>query len=66
MGVSTEHYRCHRVWLKDTRHERVGDTVFFKHKYLTMPTLTPADAMLKAANDLTDAIKGNIPQNSLK
>jgi hypothetical protein len=34
---------------------------FFKHKYLTMPTITPADALIRAANDLTDAISGVIP-----
>ena len=46
VGTSMEHYRCHRVWLKDTRAKRVGSTVFFKHKYLTMPTITNADALL--------------------
>ena len=30
-----------------------------------MLTLTPADVMIKAANDLTDAIKGNLPSNKL-
>jgi hypothetical protein len=36
-------------------------TVFFKHKYLTMPTVTPADALIRAADSLTDAIAGLIP-----
>jgi hypothetical protein len=35
--------------------------VFFKHKYLTMPTITPADALIRAANDLTNAISGVTP-----
>ena len=52
VGVSKEHYRCHKIWVKDTKSVRVGNTVFFKHKYLTMPTLTNADALVNAANDL--------------
>jgi hypothetical protein len=35
--------------------------VFFKHKYLTMPTITPSDALILAADYLTDAISGLIP-----
>ena len=52
VGTSVEHYRCYNIWVSDTRSVRVGNTVFFKHKYLTMPTLTNADALLKAANDM--------------
>jgi hypothetical protein len=36
-------------------------TVFFKHKYLTMPSLTPADALIQAADNLTTALAGVIP-----
>jgi hypothetical protein len=36
-------------------------TAFFKHKYLTMPTITPADALIRAADYLTDAILGLVP-----
>ena len=38
--------------------ERVSDTVFFKTKYITQPTLTQADIITKALNDLTNAFKG--------
>ena len=40
----------------------VSDTVFFKHKYITQPTMTPADAIVKALQNLAHAIKGE--QNS--
>jgi hypothetical protein len=36
----------------------VSDAVFFKTKYITQPTLTPADIITKALNDLTKALKG--------
>ena len=29
LGASWDHYRCHRVWIKDTKSTRVGQTVFF-------------------------------------
>ena len=49
IGTSFEHYWCFPVWLKDTRAVRASETVFFKHKCLTMPTITPEAALLKAA-----------------
>jgi len=61
VGNSPEHYRCHKVFINDTRHTRVCSTVFFKYKYLTMPTITPADALIRAADNLTDAITGIVP-----
>ena len=65
LGNSKEHYQCHQIYTSDTRHTRVCDTVFFKHKYLTMPTITPADELVKAADNLVDAISGVIPKNSI-
>jgi len=38
--------------------ERISDTVFFKHKYITQSTLTPVDTVVRAINDLTCALKG--------
>ena len=58
LKTSPEHYRCHVVFVKQTRSKRITDTVFFKHKYITQPTVTPADAIVKAYQDLTLALKG--------
>ena len=40
--------------------------MFFKHKYITQPTVTPADAIVKAYHDLISAINGikNTKRNS--
>ncbi len=57
LQTSPEHYQCHVVYVKQTKSERVSDTVFFKTKYLTQTTLTPADIITKALNDLTQALK---------
>jgi hypothetical protein len=56
--MSPEHYKCHVIYLKSTRSKRVSDTVHFKHKkYITEPTLTPEDTIVKALNDLTHALR---------
>jgi len=59
LGTSLEHYRCHIIHVKKTKSERISDTVFFKHKYITQPTLTPVDTVIKAIDDLTCALKGS-------
>ncbi len=42
---------------------RVSGTAFFKHKYLTNPSVTPEDQIIVAAARLTDAIQGTITAN---
>ncbi len=61
IGNMWEHYRCHEIYISNAKHTRTCLTVFFKHKYLTMHTITPADALICAADYLTDAIAGLIP-----
>ena len=61
VGNSVDHYRCHRVWVVETRNVRVGQTVFFKHKYLTQPPVTQADALLRATDDVCDLLRGKVP-----
>ncbi len=58
IGNAWDHYRCHEIYINDTRHTHTCNTVFFKHKYLTMSTLTPEDALIQAAVNLTSAIAG--------
>ncbi|KAL7483861.1 hypothetical protein ACHAW6_014204 [Cyclotella cf. meneghiniana] len=58
--TSTEHYRVHKVLVKKTRHLRLSDTVYFRHKYLTQPTVTPGDRIMQAILDFTRAIKDKI------
>jgi hypothetical protein len=60
-----EHYRCHNIYISNTKSTRVCSLVFFKHKYFTMPTLTPGNALIKAADILSEAITGTIPVLSI-
>jgi hypothetical protein len=58
LRTSEEHYRTHVVFVKKTRSKRLADTVFFKHHYITQPTVTPADAIVNAYNKLRQTIQG--------
>ena len=57
VGTSLEHYRAHRIRTKTTKAERISDTVFIKHAYLTNPTITPHDAVIAAAQNLTRTLQ---------
>jgi hypothetical protein len=46
------------IHVKQMKSNRMSDTVYFKSKYITQPTLTPADVIIKALIDLMQALKG--------
>jgi hypothetical protein len=56
-----EHHRCFKIYVTKTRATRVSDTVFFKHQYITNPVVSPESLVAAAAQQLTPALKGNIP-----
>jgi hypothetical protein len=61
IGNAWDHYHCRKIYINNMWHTRTCNTVFFKHKYLTMPTLTLADALIRATDNLTSAIAGVVP-----
>jgi len=54
-------HRCFKIYVTKTRASRVSDTVFFKHLYITNPVVSPESLVVAAAQQLTTALKGNIP-----
>lgn len=56
LKTSHEHYRCHNDFIKKTRSERILDTVFFQHRYITNPTVTHKDKVVKALGDVQQAL----------
>jgi hypothetical protein len=61
LGTSWDHYRCHEIWISDTRSTHIGKAVFFKHKYLTQPTVTAADVIVLASENLCQVLNGLLP-----
>ena len=66
LGTSLEHYRYFFGWFADTGANQGSESVVFKHKYITTPTVTPSDAIVQAARQLAAALKGNIPPPLVK
>jgi hypothetical protein len=58
-----EHHQCFHINILKTRATRISDTVFFKHQYITNPQVTPKTFVIKAALDLTSALKGTVSHN---
>ena len=57
LGTSDKHYRCWRLWIKRTRATIISGMVFFKHKYILNPTVTAAEAVLAAAQDMAAVLR---------
>ncbi len=60
IGMAMEHHRCFHIYIVKTRAIRNSDLVFFKHQYITNPQLMPETLVLKAASELTSALKGMV------
>jgi hypothetical protein len=61
IGTSFKHYRCQQIWMKDTHGTLILGAVWFKHKYLTNPSVTPEDQMIAAIGGLAKTLRTNIP-----
>jgi hypothetical protein len=56
-----KHYGCHKIWMKDTHATRVSGAVWFKHKYLTNPSVTLEDQILAAIGGLAKTLTTGVP-----
>ncbi|KAL7502572.1 hypothetical protein ACHAXN_003578 [Cyclotella atomus] len=61
--TSPEHYRVHNCQIKQTKKERLSDTVQFKHKHITNPTLTPTDKLMNALANCKAALEGKLNEH---
>ena len=67
LNTSPIHYRTHVCHIKETKKERLTDTVQFQHKRITNPTISHADKIMHAIQQVIREIKklGGI-ENSLE
>jgi hypothetical protein len=56
-----QHHQCFRVYITKTRATRIRVTVYFKHQYITNPTVSPESHVVAAAKQLAMTLQGNIP-----
>ena len=64
LDTSMEHHQDFNVYSKQTGAEIIVNMIFFKHKYLTSPILTPVDTVVEATKIITDSVTTN--SNSTK
>lgn len=62
VGPALDSYRCYRVWIADTRAERICDTLEWFPSKVTMPVASSVDRILAATKDLIMALQN--PTNS--
>ena len=51
------------MWVKEIKTTRIGQTVLFKHTYLTQPSMTDTDALIQAADGLCGALQKTKPES---
>ena len=59
LGTPMEHHQAFKVYSKHTRSEIIVDTLFFKHKYLTSPIVTPEYTAVEYNKIITYAVTAN-------
>ena len=64
--TSPEHYRTHICATKDTKSERLTDTVQFQHKHITNPTLTHGDKLMNALAESMKVLKEGLQLQQMK
>ncbi|KAG7350061.1 reverse transcriptase RNA-dependent DNA polymerase [Nitzschia inconspicua] len=57
IGPALESYRCHTVWISETRRERITDTVSFFPKAVALPLATPDDLICASLQDILTILK---------
>jgi hypothetical protein len=58
LSTSPDHYPMHLYHIKNTSSNRLSDTVHFKHKHITNPTLTHANKIMRALSHCAQVLKG--------
>ena len=60
--TSRDHYRCYKIWVKNTRSIQIADTML-SHRYITVLEISKTDAIVVAVNHLAKVLQGEKPAN---
>ncbi len=63
LATSPKHYRAHNCYVKTTQAERLTNTIQFKHKNITSPTISPHDKIMHALANCKEALKSMMNGN---
>ena len=62
LGPAMDHYKCHRIYISETKGERTSDTVEFHPKFCKMPYASSIDEALSAIKNLIAAVQKAQPK----
>lgn len=65
VGPAAEHYRCYRIYMTETRAERITDTVSWYPTKHTLPTASSIEIISAALNDVQHELINQRPENSI-
>ena len=65
IGPASEHYRCYRVYMIETKSERITDTLSWHPTKTTLPTASSAEIIAAALNDVQHELIHQRPINSI-
>jgi Reverse transcriptase (RNA-dependent DNA polymerase) len=65
VGPALQHYRCHRAWIWETRHERISDTVTWLPKTAPIPLPTIQEMILATSETLIGLLRNEPPPTDL-
>jgi hypothetical protein len=65
IGPAQEHYRCYRVYMTDTKSERITDTISWYPTKTTLPTATSLEIVAASLQDVQHELLNQNPPNSI-
>ena len=66
IGPALKSYRCYRIWMWDTRTERISDgSIAWFPTHVTMPLASTTDIITAGIHDIIDALKNPSPGSPL-
>jgi hypothetical protein len=65
IGPAPEHYRCYRVYMTETKAERISDTISWYPTKTIMPTADSIEIIGAAINDIHQELCNQRPTNSI-
>lgn len=65
LGPALDHYRCYRVYVTETKAERIADTLAWFPAHVQMPTPSSDELVLAALKDVVALLKNPAPASSL-
>ena len=65
IGPALEHYRCFRVYMRETQSERITDTLTWFPKHVPLPTATSTELIVAGLQDVVDELQNPTIPNAI-